>query len=337
MVILTGANGVEIRTLQCKKVDIDINSTMDFEIQMSVEKYEEDIVPKCRVFVPGTEFGGMVDGRKVNTAEGTVTMTGKTWRAFLEKKILIPPAGSAYKTVSGELNAIIRSLITEKGLGELMTGSTEDTGVSVSNFKFDRYTTLRKGLTKLLESVGYRMKLTYIQGEQGAAGYVLIEAVEIEDYSETTEVSQDSKVDFSISETTGQINHLVCLGQGELEERTVIHLYVQQDGTIGHVRYYTGVEEFEAVFDYSSAEDDSELEKYGIERLQELMDSKHFEMNVEKLGIDVGIGDIIGGRDHITKMQAAKPVINKIYKEEGETKAIEYIVEGEMAEDEAIQ
>ena len=89
MVILTGANGVEIRTLQCKKVDIDINSTMDFEIQMSVEKYEEDIVPKCRVFVPGTEFGGMVDGRKVNTAEGTVTMTGKTWRAFLEKKILI--------------------------------------------------------------------------------------------------------------------------------------------------------------------------------------------------------------------------------------------------------
>ena len=52
-------------------------------------------------------------------------------------------------------------------------------------------------------------------------------------------------------------------------------------------------------------------------------------MDVEKLNIDAGIGDIVGGRDYLTGLYAAKPiknitysvtngVVEKVYKLEGE-------------------
>ena len=36
-------------------------------------------------------------------------------------------------------------------------------------------------------------------------------------------------------------------------------------------------------------------------------------MDVAKLGIDVGIGDIVGGRDYLTRIYMAKPVENIVY------------------------
>lgn len=47
-----------------------------------------------------------------------------------------------------------------------------------------------------------------------------------------------------------------------------------------------------------------------IDKLTELMSKKKFGMDVEKLGIDVGIGDIVGGRDYLTGSMEAKPVEN---------------------------
>lgn len=337
MVILTDPRGRELRELATNRVDIDVDSTMDFEVTVPLLGYQTDIEKKGRIFVPGTEFGGMINGRKTNTAEETVTVKGRSWRGFLEKKVLKPPSGSAYKVISGELNTVIRTLLSEAGLTSLFQGSVEDTEVTVTGYQFNRYTTLRKGLKKLLASVGYRMQLTYIQQEGGAPGYVELKAVPLEDYSETIEVSQDSRIDFIIEEASYQVNHLICLGSGELAERMVVDLYVQEDGTIGTTQYYTGEDEIVEIYDYSSVESSEELIKQGTERLSELMDYTHMNMDVAKLGIDVGIGDIVGGRDYITGTVASKPVMNKIYVEEdGQTK-INYILEGDIQDEDTIQ
>jgi len=337
MVILTDPLGKEIRELTTSKVDIDVDSTMDFELTIPLAGYKTDIVKKGRVFVPGTEFGGVINGRKTNTAEETVIVRGRSWRGFLEKKVLKPPSGSAYKVISGELNTVIRALLSETGLTALFQGSTEDTGVTVTNYQFNRYTTLRKGLKKLLASVGYRMQLTYIQQEGGNPGYVRLEAVPAVDYSETIEVSQDSQIDFIIEEASYQVNHLICLGSGELAQRMVVDLYVQEDGTIGTTQHYFGEDEIEEIYDYSSVESAEELTKQGTEKLSELMDYVHMSMDVAKIGIDVGIGDIVGGRDYITGTTASRPVMNKIYEEEdGQTK-VNYILEGETEDEDTIQ
>ena len=65
-----------------------------------------------------------------------------------------------------------------------------DTGVTVSNYQFDRYCTLLEGITKMLKSVGYRLSIRH-KREKGIPGYVLIEAVPVVDHSDEIELSKD--------------------------------------------------------------------------------------------------------------------------------------------------
>ena len=67
-------------------------------------------------------------------------LKGITWRGRLQYKVIEPPAGSDYKTVSGELNQVMKTLI-EPEFDGLFRVSSEDTGISVKNFQFDRYCT----------------------------------------------------------------------------------------------------------------------------------------------------------------------------------------------------
>ena len=52
-------------------------------------------------------------------------------------------------------------------------------------------------------------------------------------------------------------------------------------------------------------------------------------MDIEKIGIDVGIGDIVGGRDYLTGMYGAKPIENIIYSITGGVASKAYELEGE--------
>ena len=106
------------------------------------------------------------------------------------------------------------------------------------------------------------------------------------------------------------------------------HLYAQLDGSIRQdKKYYNGLLERTAVYDYSSAEGMEDLIENGTEKLQELMGKKTMGMSVQEA--DLQIGDIIAGRDYETGVYLQKPVVQKIVKVENETLTIEYKVEGE--------
>ena len=180
----------------------------------------------------------------------------------------------------------------------------------------------------MLKSVGHKLHIEYIQQERGQPGYVELSAVPIVDYSERLELSQDSRLNFVFDEVKNGVNHLICLGKGELQDRQVIDLYVGQNGSIGTTQYYTGIQEIAEIYEDTSSESD-ELEEKGREKLQELMNSTSFSMDVEALGMEVEIGDIIGGRDYTTGMYAAKPIAKKIYKVEGGKTSLEYEIEGD--------
>ena len=121
---------------------------------------------------------------------------------------------------------------------------------------------------------------------------------------------------------------MICLGKGELQDRQVIDLYVQEDGSIGSEQYYTGIQEIAETYEDTSSETD-ELEEKGMEKLLELMNSTSFSMDVETLNMDVAIGDIIGGRDYLTGLYAKKPITKKIYRVEGGKTSLEYGIEGD--------
>ena len=50
------------------------------------------------------------------------------------------------------------------------------------------------------------------------------------------------------------INHLICLGLGELKNRTVIHLYADANGVISRTQTQFGSDEVTNVYDYAGAE-----------------------------------------------------------------------------------
>lgn len=174
----------------------------------------------------------------------------------MTKKIIQPLSGQDYATASGELNSIIKSKVEAEFPG-LFYGVTADTGVVVNNYQYDRYCTLHTGLVKMLKSVGYRLDIRYQEGDVGMAGYVKVSAVPINDLSSEYELTNDNNMNFTTDDNRRGINHLICLGKGDLKDRLIIHLYTDQNGTISQTQqYFKGAEEIVAIYDSSGSERD---------------------------------------------------------------------------------
>ena len=327
MVIATDKNGNEIGFLDFQQADIDANEEMDFEICVSARKFDKKKMKKNnRIFVPETEFGGIIKRHITNTDNDTVTLAGRTWRGYLASKYVKPPAGSAYKIVNGDLHAVTRDLVEECGLSSLFSIEAES-GVEINGYRVSRYASLLDVLTDMYYTTGRRIDISYRQGEEGNPGFVHLSSVPIKDFSETIEMSQDNKLNFVCETAEDSINHLICLGKGELESRVVIDLYVQQDGSIGRKKYFSDLDEFEEVYENVNAENDVLIQE-GEKKLKELYEkNNYFSMNIDTLTFDANIGDIVGGRDYISNTKMAKPIKNKIYKEEYGTHKVEYKLE----------
>ena len=325
--ILADENLKDIERIQDADADIDIGGNNDMEIKVPRGSWRPEMNLSKVIYIPGTEYGGIVRILKTDTTLDYIALGGRTWRGKLEKKIIVPPAGQDYKKVSGELNQVLAGLI-EGQFGTYFVVSQDDTGVAVNNYQFERYCTTLFGVEKMLKSVGHRLQIKYVQMEKGAPGYVELGAVPIKDYSDEIELSQDSRLNFTFEDNRDGINHLVCLGKGELQDRQVIDLYVQKNGSIGTTPYYTGIDENAEVYEDTSSEA-AELQEKGVEKLRELMNKTTFNMDVESLGIEVAIGDIVGGRDYLTGMYAKKPIKKKVYTIQGGESSIEYSIEGD--------
>ena len=308
------------------ETDMDIGNTNDFEVTIAVSDYDTERVGYgCRIFAPGTEYGGIIGDIESISGTRKVALRGRTWRGMLEYKVVEPPAGQDHLTLSGELNTVIGTLIGDR-FGDLMVIPEVDTGITIKSWQVDRYVTLYDALQKLVSNYGCRLQIQYAQPEGLEYGYVTVQAVPIVDYSEQLEYSQEEGIYVTVRDCRNGVNHLVCVGEGEKQDRVVLHLYVQKNGTIGKKQYYTGLNEISAVYNYSSAEADK-LEEDGTKRLKELQNYKKCEMTIDNA--DLEIGDIVAGYDAVTNTQVIKPVIQKILKIQDGKITIDYSVKGE--------
>ena len=136
-------NGLELKRLpEIAEVDIDIGNKDDFEIIIPNTEWSEECYSYgCRIFVADTEYGGEIQDIESTTETEEVTIRGSTWRGRLKYKIVEPPAGKDYLTVSGDLNEILKELIGDC-FGGLFEVSEKATGINVENWKVDRYVAL---------------------------------------------------------------------------------------------------------------------------------------------------------------------------------------------------
>lgn len=327
--IAANAEGEELGYIrEAHLLDLDLGDSNDFELQLDASSWNKEWYNwRHRVYIPNTEYGGLLEEQETSTKENTVTWRGDTWRGLLAQKIIQPPKDQEHLIVSGDANDVIRSVIGDR-FGTLFFVEEEKSGIRISSYPFDRYCTILAGLEKMLAMQNARLKISYHQGDPGRLnGGVCLCAVPVIDWSDRLEYSQDGKLSFTALESRRGTNHLICAGEGEGTDRTVLHLYVQKDGSIGKRPYYTGLWEREALYSYTSVQSTEELEKEGMKRLQELMNKK--EMNATLDDIDVDIGDIVGGRDRITGMELRKPVAGKILRTKDGKTTIEYRLKGE--------
>ena len=321
-VILADASGVELRSILFREYDFEIGDKENTFLVTCNRAEWENVPDKARVYIPGTEYGGIYKKLESDTRDNSVSIGGYTWRGMLQNKVICPPSGSAYATDSGELNAIIARRVSA-ALPGLFIGSEESTGITVS-YRYERYVTLYDGLKAMLKSVGYKMRIAYDM-EQCK---VVVDAVPIVDYSQMIEYSSDMNAEYSMTINKMGINHLICLGQGELQNRTVVHLYADTNGVISRTQTQFGADEVTDVYDYAGAETDNLVES-GTDQMKAKASKNEFSIDLESTQ-DVAVGDIVGSRDYITGYTVAAPITTKIVKWKQGFEKVEYQLSDEV-------
>ena len=230
--------------------------------------------------------------------------SGRTWHGILNSKILCPDAGEDYLTVSGDANTIIATLLSRMGLTALFRGVSAPAGIAINDYQFERYVAGYDGIRAMLKNANAKLLVTC------KGNYVELSAAPIVDY---TQGGLDSdQLALVVKKTTNKVNHLICLGSGELADRTAVHLYADAAGNVSQTQTSFGVAEYVAVYDYPNAKDEEELINGGTERLKELLQQDELSVDVNEVSDPYDVGDIVGASDDVTGVAIAVPITKKI-------------------------
>ena len=308
------------------ETDIDIeygtseDSTNDFEVTDAQMRN----VAAGGFYIPGTEIGGLFDYVKINSDSDFRVYKGFTWRGLLKNSIIMPDAGEDYKIVSGDANVVISNMLS--GLfGGIFSVSAEDSGLTLSNYQFPLYINLLDGIEGMLEKNDYRLKITAQKVQSHRPIQILLEAVPAVQVSGT--YNEDNGIAMSYVINNMGINHLICGGSGELQNRMIRHLYIDNNGNISSTQYYFGLDERTAFYDYPNAESEDDLLEYGMQQLKELASSKSLTMQAPEQ-FDLEIGDKVRGV-FPDGTEIISPIVSKVYKISNGTMKIELKIKGE--------
>lgn len=298
--IYCNENKEELGVLKDYSFDLAFGSgENDFELTMPLVNNicNEDY----HIYVDGTEFGGIIDKIMIDTAAKQIKYCGRTYHGIIDNKIIRPNNGQNYYTVSGDANTIISTLISRLGLGSLFVADT-NSSVNISSYQFTRYVSAYEGIRKMLDSVGYKLSMVHENG------MVKLSAKPIVNYDD--EGLDSDRISFQITKEFNKVNHLVCLGQGELANRTVVDLYLDRNGNITTSKVFTGIEEIEKKFDYPNAESTEDLTKSGKEKLLEY-NADAVDISLDET-FNFDIGDRITATDINTGITVNKAIVKKI-------------------------
>ncbi|MBS5942888.1 MAG: hypothetical protein E6474_09880 [Actinomyces sp.] len=256
------------------------------------------------VWMDGTPYGGIIDQVKTSTSTpGMYEYAGRTWTGVLETRIIEPPMGADYLTLSGDVATIVGTLVDTAGLSSLLTVSTAPVGRSVSAWQFDRYVTLHAGIQKLLDRTS--TKLVIMCADNQVTLTVKPSAI----HQVVSERAQ-----FTAAHDTAGVNHLIGLGKGELRAREIVHRYADANGAVSARQSLTGIREVQATYELSN-KSGQELVASVEKKLAELAGGAT-SVDLEIIGdaADIDVGDTVTATDDATSIRATARVVKKIVK-----------------------
>ena len=177
------------------------------------------------IYVEHEEYGGVVDYIDVNTEGDEIKYGGRTWHGILEKKIIYPETGNDYLILAGDANAVLQEIIDRIGLSELFEASEDVSNIEIVDYQMERYIDAYSGIKKMLKEFNGKLHIEWTDG------MIQLSAEPRYDYSQDEEFDT-SQVEFKLKKNFRPVNHIVCLGQGELRDRAVIHIFTDRNGGI---------------------------------------------------------------------------------------------------------
>lgn len=194
--------------------------------ELIMPRREKLLSEGCFVYVENSEIGGVVDKIGVNTTENQIIYKGRTWHGIIAERTIEPPVGEDYMIFSGEANSVLGDVITALNLSDLFEASDEDSGFEIVNF-YCRYQNPMNVISQMLHEVTAKLSVVY----DGKKQKVILSAIPYVDYSLDEEWSASNK-SFEAEKDYLPVNHLICLGQGDLADRYTIHLFTDEAGNI---------------------------------------------------------------------------------------------------------
>lgn len=241
--------------------------------------------------------------------ENSVTVTQSGNRLFIDdgdlSNVDLDGTVNRYLIISGDMYDCMRFILDRCGLSTLFSVPSRASGIDITSYRFDRYTDAYNGLKKMLASVGMLLHFAF-NGD-----FVILTAEPKRDFSKDEEFDSDL-LDFDLKKQENKVNHLICLGGGELENRLVVHLYADENGNISETQTFFGLDEYTEIYDYANVETAEDLLKDGKQRFKELLDADNVDVNFDAEEDVYNIGDIVGAVDNITGTFISTEITKKI-------------------------
>lgn len=231
----------------------------NFELQLNLEDHCIDY--GYFIYAQNTEYGGIVDTISVDNGKGIVRYSGRSWQGILANSIIQPEGDYLY--VTGEANEVVRSIIERQGLSDIFKVSEEESGVYINEYAF-RYVNVYDGILEMLKAYQGKVLFAWKGDKIELSCQLAIDFTNDDEWD-------SSQIEFEVSQNNRPVNHLICLGQGNLKDRAVIHLFTDENGNIQPYasenpmedadyildernKVLTGIDEVSQVYDYPSAE-----------------------------------------------------------------------------------
>ena len=311
VLIYTDSQHVDAGAIQSFEMDLAFGADeQDFEIAFS----KPVLTGGELLYIDGTEYGGVVDVITHSTETESVIYKGRTWHGMLAGKIVKPPSNANYYTLTGDANACIRSLLTKVGLTDVLTGRTTSAGITV-NYQFERFCNAYDGLLKMLDSADAVLRIERHDG---------ITELWAEPRTTITDEADSDLMDFAITDSVRVPNHLVCAGEGELQQRVIVDLYADSSGNVSQTQTQTGVDEIAVLYNYNNA-DAAELIAEGTKELQSYQLGGGADLQVNNKG-DWHVGDLIQVRDNNSGLVITSTINKKIVKVKNGVLSVDYEV-----------
>ena len=257
--IYTNASGVDQGVLEAYDLDMAFGKDEN-NFECTVDSSDHCCEPGSKIYAVGEEYGGVVDSIAVDTESEQITYKGRTWHGVLEGKVICPEEGQDYLVLSGEANQVLAQLIPMIDSEDIFQASTADSGIEIHAYQMPRYVYAYTGIRGMLKAAGGKLHIEW------NGSHVELSVLPAMDYSQDEEFDA-SQTTFSLEQQYNPVNHLICLGQGDLADRAVIHVFCDENGGVQpYATTETPIQDSDYILDTS------QQVLFGIDEVMEKLD-----------------------------------------------------------------